>query len=90
MPEVPKAILYSSVTGPSPERGASHLMDSWPTSVWSTVPRLCLYEKGYGEDEYIIKAVDLAKGEVCAHLNKLIMRTSPRHTSSSSFPADPN
>ncbi|WVN86820.1 uncharacterized protein L203_101993 [Cryptococcus depauperatus CBS 7841] len=28
---------------------------SWPSSVWSIVPQLCLYEKGYSEDEYIIK-----------------------------------
>lgn len=36
---------------------------SWPSSVWSTVPRLCLYEKGYSEDEYIVKYVDINKGE---------------------------
>nr|XP_018260308.1 uncharacterized protein I303_07226 [Kwoniella dejecticola CBS 10117]OBR82466.1 hypothetical protein I303_07226 [Kwoniella dejecticola CBS 10117] len=36
---------------------------SWPTSVWSTVPQLCLYEKGYSSDEYIIKLVDITKGE---------------------------
>ncbi|AAW43687.2 expressed protein [Cryptococcus deneoformans JEC21] len=36
---------------------------SWPSSVWSTVPRLCLYEKGYSEDEYIVKYVDITKGE---------------------------
>lgn len=34
---------------------------SWPSSVWSTVPRLCLYEKGYSEDEYIVKYVDISK-----------------------------
>ncbi|XAO25630.1 hypothetical protein I312_104458 [Cryptococcus bacillisporus CA1280] len=36
---------------------------SWPSSVWSTVPRLCLCEKGYSEDEYIVKYVDITKGE---------------------------
>ncbi|ORY34745.1 hypothetical protein BCR39DRAFT_514352 [Naematelia encephala] len=35
----------------------------WPTSVWSTVPRLCLMEKGYSSDEYITKFVDIGKGE---------------------------
>lgn len=38
--------------------------DRWHTSVWSTVPRLCLHEKGYGEDEYVVRDVDITKGEV--------------------------
>jgi hypothetical protein len=36
-------------------------MSRWPTSVWSTVPQLCLVEKGYSEDEYVIKHVDIGK-----------------------------
>ncbi|WWC65827.1 uncharacterized protein I303_108449 [Kwoniella dejecticola CBS 10117] len=36
------------------------ILYSWPTSVWSTVPQLCLYEKGYSSDEYIIKLVDIS------------------------------
>lgn len=39
------------------------ILYTWPTSVWSTVPQLCLVEKGYSEDEYIIKHVDITKGE---------------------------
>ncbi|KAK8849678.1 hypothetical protein IAR55_005013 [Kwoniella newhampshirensis] len=39
------------------------ILYSWPTSVWSTVPRLCLYEKGYSEDEYVVRYVDITKGE---------------------------
>ncbi|WWD04596.1 hypothetical protein V865_002667 [Kwoniella europaea PYCC6329] len=39
------------------------ILYSWPTSVWSTVPQLCLHEKGYSSDEYIIKYVDITKGE---------------------------
>ncbi|RSH93308.1 hypothetical protein EHS25_007662 [Saitozyma podzolica] len=39
------------------------ILYSWPTSVWSTVPRLCLREKGYGENEYVIKQVDISRGE---------------------------
>jgi hypothetical protein len=35
--------------------------NSWPTSVWSTVPQLCLHEKGYSEDEYIVKLVDIGE-----------------------------
>ena len=33
---------------------------SFPTSVWSTVQLLCLHEKGYSEDEYVIKQVDIS------------------------------
>ena len=33
----------------------------WPTSVWSTVPRLCLIEKGYSDEEYSIKNVDISE-----------------------------
>ncbi|WWC92799.1 uncharacterized protein L201_007758 [Kwoniella dendrophila CBS 6074] len=36
------------------------ILYSWPTSVWSTVPQLCLYEKGYSSDEYVIKYVDIS------------------------------
>ncbi|WWD20307.1 hypothetical protein CI109_104783 [Kwoniella shandongensis] len=36
------------------------ILYSWPTSVWSTVPRLCLYEKGYSEDEYVVRYVDIS------------------------------
>lgn len=36
-------------------------VSSWPTSVWSTVPQLCLIEKGYSEDEYVIKQVDISE-----------------------------
>ncbi|OCF73207.1 hypothetical protein I204_06437 [Kwoniella mangroviensis CBS 8886] len=39
------------------------ILYSWPTSVWSTVPQLCLHEKGYSSDEYIVKYVDITKGE---------------------------
>nr|XP_019009356.1 uncharacterized protein I206_06005 [Kwoniella pini CBS 10737]OCF48137.1 hypothetical protein I206_06005 [Kwoniella pini CBS 10737] len=39
------------------------ILYSWPTSVWSTVPQLCLHEKGYSSDEYVIKLVDITKGE---------------------------
>ncbi|ORX37725.1 hypothetical protein BD324DRAFT_623016 [Kockovaella imperatae] len=39
------------------------ILYTWPASVWSNVPLLCLHEKGYGEDEYIVKHVDLSKGE---------------------------
>ncbi|WVR08056.1 hypothetical protein IAU60_005102 [Kwoniella sp. DSM 27419] len=35
------------------------ILYSWPTSVWSTVPQLCLSEKGYSEDEYMVKHVDI-------------------------------
>ncbi|WOO81417.1 uncharacterized protein LOC62_03G004941 [Vanrija pseudolonga] len=35
----------------------------WPTSVLSTVPRLCLHEKNYGDDEYVLHHVDITKGE---------------------------
>ncbi|WOO81418.1 uncharacterized protein LOC62_03G004941 [Vanrija pseudolonga] len=31
----------------------------WPTSVLSTVPRLCLHEKNYGDDEYVLHHVDI-------------------------------
>lgn len=34
---------------------------SWPTSVWSTVPRLCLLEKGYSDEEYSVKNVDISE-----------------------------
>jgi hypothetical protein len=37
---------------------------SWPDSVWSTVPLLCLEEKGYGEDEYILKHVDISESTI--------------------------
>ncbi|WVF68275.1 hypothetical protein IAT40_003040 [Kwoniella sp. CBS 6097] len=36
------------------------ILYSWPTSVWSTVPQLCLYEKGYSDDEYVIRYVDIS------------------------------
>ncbi|KAL7425112.1 hypothetical protein Q5752_000800 [Cryptotrichosporon argae] len=36
---------------------------TFPTSVWSTVPLICLWEKGYSPDEYDTKQVDLTKGE---------------------------
>ncbi|WVQ95826.1 hypothetical protein IAU59_002925 [Kwoniella sp. CBS 9459] len=39
------------------------ILYSWPTSVWSTVPQLCLYEKGYSDDEYVIRYVDINQGE---------------------------
>ncbi|RXK35185.1 hypothetical protein M231_07556 [Tremella mesenterica] len=39
------------------------ILYSYDHSVWSTVPRLCLYEKGYGDDEYVVKHVDISKGE---------------------------
>lgn len=39
------------------------ILYTWPSSVWSTVPQLCLIEKGYSEDEYVIKHVDITKGE---------------------------
>ena len=32
-----------------------------PTSVWATVPQLCLTEKGFSEDDYEIKLVDLSE-----------------------------
>ncbi|ODO00843.1 hypothetical protein L198_03170 [Cryptococcus wingfieldii CBS 7118] len=35
------------------------ILYSWPSSVWSTVPRLCLIEKGYAEDEYVVKYVNI-------------------------------
>ncbi|WRT69693.1 uncharacterized protein IL334_006683 [Kwoniella shivajii] len=35
------------------------ILYSWPTSVWSTVPLLCLFEKGYSEDEYIVRYVNI-------------------------------
>ncbi|OCF42623.1 hypothetical protein I317_03608 [Kwoniella heveanensis CBS 569] len=47
------------------EQGSSTpkaILYSWPTSVWSTVPQLCLYEKGYSDDEYIIRYVDINEG----------------------------
>lgn len=37
------------------------ILYSWKTSVWSTVARLCLQEKGYSEDEYVTKEVDISK-----------------------------
>lgn len=36
---------------------------SWKTSVWATVVLLCLYEKGYSEDEFVVREVDITKGE---------------------------
>ncbi|KAJ9097380.1 hypothetical protein QFC19_006850 [Naganishia cerealis] len=39
------------------------ILYSWKTSVWASVPLLCLHEKGYSEDEYIVKQVDITKGE---------------------------
>ncbi|KAK4688502.1 hypothetical protein P7C73_g1600, partial [Tremellales sp. Uapishka_1] len=45
------------------ERVPKAILYSWPTSVWSTVPLLCLHEKGYSPDEYIVKQVDITKGE---------------------------
>jgi len=39
------------------------ILYSWHTSVWSTVPRLCLHEKGYSQDEYVVRDVDITKGE---------------------------
>jgi hypothetical protein len=42
----------------------SKLTDSWPDSVWSTVPRLCLEEKGYSKDEYVLKLVDISKSDL--------------------------
>ncbi|KAL1411107.1 hypothetical protein Q8F55_002057 [Vanrija albida] len=35
----------------------------WPTSVLSTIPRLCLHEKNYGDDEYVLHHVDITKGD---------------------------
>ncbi|WVQ79182.1 hypothetical protein IAT38_001278 [Cryptococcus sp. DSM 104549] len=35
------------------------ILYSWPTSVWSTVPRLCLIEKGYSDDEYDVRFVNI-------------------------------
>ncbi|KAJ9125120.1 hypothetical protein QFC22_000074 [Naganishia vaughanmartiniae] len=37
------------------------ILYSWKTSVWASVPLLCLHEKGYSEDEYIVKQVDISK-----------------------------
>ncbi|KAI0724602.1 hypothetical protein C8T65DRAFT_599230 [Cerioporus squamosus] len=34
-----------------------------PASIWASVPLLALEEKGYGDDEIDLKAVDIAKGE---------------------------
>ncbi|BEJ02858.1 hypothetical protein CcaverHIS641_0100330 [Cutaneotrichosporon cavernicola] len=34
----------------------------WPSSFLSTVPRLCLLEKGYPEDEYEVQHVDITSG----------------------------
>ncbi|KAJ9108762.1 hypothetical protein QFC21_000082 [Naganishia friedmannii] len=36
------------------------ILYSWKTSVWASVPLLCLHEKGYSEDEYVIKQVDIS------------------------------
>ena len=60
---LPRAILYTWVaTCQLP--AACSLKPSWPTSVWSTVPQLCLLEKGYSEDEYVIKHVDISESHV--------------------------
>ena len=29
--------------------------------MWATVPRICLFEKGYGEDEFVLQEVDICK-----------------------------
>jgi hypothetical protein len=34
----------------------------WPSSFLSTVPRLCLLEKGYPDDEYETQHVDITSG----------------------------
>ncbi|KZO96279.1 hypothetical protein CALVIDRAFT_537454 [Calocera viscosa TUFC12733] len=36
---------------------------SWPGSIWCSVPRLALVEKGYGDDEIVIKSVNITQGD---------------------------
>lgn len=39
----------------------THSHSSWPTSFLSIVPRLCLLEKGYTDDDYEIEHVDISE-----------------------------
>ncbi|EJT97784.1 hypothetical protein DACRYDRAFT_84120 [Dacryopinax primogenitus] len=50
---------------------------SWPVSVWCSVPRLALVEKGYGSEEIIIKAVDISKGD---QFSTAFLRLNPHGT----------
>lgn len=52
-----------SIVSPGQVEVPKAILYSWRTSVWATVILLCLYEKGYSEDEYIVKEVDITKGE---------------------------
>ena len=44
-----------------PAYQTEQLMVRWHTSVWGTVPLLCLHEKGYSEDEYVTRQVDISE-----------------------------
>jgi len=39
------------------------ILYSYKASVWASVPLLALVEKGYSKDDYIVKQVDITKGE---------------------------
>lgn len=82
--EVPKAILYSWKTSvwvseTSPSSGGVALTSS---SAKASVPLLCLHEKGYSEDEYIVKQVDISqyKGLRCC---PFVLTEEPRLLSDS-------
>ncbi|KAL7409646.1 hypothetical protein BDY24DRAFT_402531 [Mrakia frigida] len=55
--------LPMSQPTPPPHQVPKAILYWNPSSVWSTVPRLALLEKGYNESDVILKEVDISKGD---------------------------
>ncbi|KZT57096.1 hypothetical protein CALCODRAFT_483453 [Calocera cornea HHB12733] len=53
------------------------ILYSWKGSVWCSVPRLALVEKGYGDDEIVIKSVNITEGD---QFTPAFLRLNPHGT----------